>query len=181
MAYSILRFHSSASGWCKTVNLWSPENTKFSDVKMCRSFFLIQDTYWHAERGWGKRYFNTSSDLGEWTLCNKLPSDIDLMIETVRRDLASQLIIDCDTVKGNSQWCRRRWMPEICYFRTSRLSSHILGGKSLAWALCTNDTDLLQKHARYSHSEQKKHLKKDIFLWLPLCSLGEIIYERFFS
>lgn len=43
VAYSILRFHSSGLGWF-TVKRWSPENTKFSDVKMCKSFLRIQET-----------------------------------------------------------------------------------------------------------------------------------------
>lgn len=45
VADSILRFHSFRSGWCRTENRWSPENTKFSEAKMWISFLRNHDTY----------------------------------------------------------------------------------------------------------------------------------------
>lgn len=45
VADSIFKSHSLELGWWRTLMRWSPLNTKVSLAKMCRSFFLIHDTW----------------------------------------------------------------------------------------------------------------------------------------
>lgn len=62
VANSIFRFHSHRSGWCRTVNLWSPEKTKFSDVKMCRSRLRIHDTYKRGKNKQKRKRMNKETE-----------------------------------------------------------------------------------------------------------------------